>query len=128
MNRENLTIARYLLLCCKPCFDPTSLASACVCAWNDVNGFNSRLEIPNYTYCFISAPSMVRRHSKFLPLAGKLCSIFVVLCVCYVVLCVTFSPHPLPLTVTQALKFMMDLEDDSDWSLSDEPEDEDSTR
>ncbi|XP_065887453.1 importin-5-like isoform X2 [Dysidea avara] len=45
-----------------------------------------------------NAPSMVRKHSKFLPLV-----------------------------VAQALKFMMDLEDDSDWSLSDEPEDEDST-
>ncbi|XP_065887455.1 importin-5-like isoform X2 [Dysidea avara] len=33
----------------------------------------------------------------------------------------------LPLVVTQALKFMMDLEDDSDWSLSDESQDEDST-
>jgi len=37
-------------------------------------------------------------------------------------------PYPLPLTVAQALKFMMDLEDDSDWSLSDELEEEDSSR
>ena len=39
---------------------------------------------------------------------------------------VTSTPHPL--TVAQALKFMMDLEDDSDWSLSDELEEEDSNR
>ena len=41
-------------------------------------------------------------------------------------MCISFTPHPL--TVTQALKFMMDLEDDSDWSLSDEVEEEDSNR
>jgi len=38
---------------------------------------------------------------------------------------VMLSSLPQPITVTQALKFMMDLEDDSGWSLSDEPEDED---
>ena len=48
--------------------------------------------------------------------------------VCKVVVHMIWSPHPPPLTVTQALKFMMELEDDSDWSLSDEPEVVDRTR
>lgn len=75
------------------------------------------------TVCyFFSAPSMVRKHSKFLPLIGM----FVCLCVCMG--SCNNPPHPYPLTVAQALKFMMDLEDDSDWSLSDEVEEEDSTR
>ena len=67
---------------------------------------------------------MVRKHSRFLPLIGMfLCVGFVcegvTVCVCI------FPTHH---TVAQALKFMMDLEDDSDWSLSDEVEEEDSNR
>ena len=72
----------------------------------------------------LPAPSMVRKRSEFLPRMGKLCGILSwYTCITDIVL-----PNPHPLTVTQALNFMMDLEDDSDWSLSDEPEDEDSTR
>ena len=71
-----------------------------------------------------TAPSMVRKHSRFLPLIGMfICLVVHGSVTVYVCL---FYPHPL--TVTQALKFMMDLEDDSDWSLSDEVEEEDSNR
>ena len=62
----------------------------------------------------------VKKQKNIFPLVGKIVRV--------VSVCVADFPIPYPLTVTQALKCMMDLEDDSDWSLSDEPEDKDSTR
>ena len=67
---------------------------------------------------------MVRKHSRFLPLIGM----FVCLVIHRGVAVYVCLLYPHPLTVAQALKFMMDLEDDSDWSLSDEAEEEDSNR
>ena len=67
---------------------------------------------------------MVRKHGRFLPLIGMF-HYWVVQGGVTASVCLLY-PHSL--TVTQALKFMMDLEDDSDWSLSDEVEEEDSNR